>query len=112
MWIRHIQGLARILAVTFKLATSTLEKEEKVMWALCPNCHRIGEEGGVCTNCKDMGMIYNIPMEDKGYNLQNHNNIDQELHGSSDETPSLEGKNKESQESGGMAHDWRNWMNG
>jgi len=37
--------------------------------------------------------------------LQNHDDIDQELCGSSDETWSLE-NNKESQELGGIAHDW------
>jgi len=55
-------GPARTLAVISELVTSTLEEEENVPLAICPNCHGIGEEGGVCTNCKDMGMIYNILM--------------------------------------------------
>jgi len=120
MWIRHVQGPARTLAVMSEPAMSTLEEEEKGTWAICPNCHGIGEEGGVCTNCEDMGMIYNIPMEDEGYNLQNHDDMDRGC-SSSDATLSLE-NNKESQESeerhmtgaklikSEMRN--RNWMNG
>jgi len=89
-----------------------VEEEEKVTWAIWPNCHGIGEEGCVCTNCEDMGMIYSIPLEDKGTNLQNHDNIDQELCCSSDKTPNSENNDDEeeehgeSQELGGTVHDW------
>jgi len=111
MWISHVHGQARTLMVTSKLVTSTSEEEEKVTWAICPNCHRNSKEGGVCTNCEDMGMIYNIPLEDKGTNLQNHDDIDQELHGCSDKTPKSGNDNEEeehdkSQELGGTVHDW------
>jgi len=59
-------------------------------------------------------MIYNIPLEDKHTNSQNHDDIDLELEacGDSDKTLNSENGNDmeeelgESQESGGMAHDW------
>jgi len=109
--IQCIQGPERTLAITNHTGC-TLEEEEKVIWAMCPNCQDIGEEGRVCTNCEDMGMVYNVPMEDKGYNLQNHNDIDTGLeeHNDSEETPSSESNNSaeqaESQELGGTANDW------
>jgi len=100
--------------------TSTLEEEEKVTWAI-PNCKGIGEESGVLTNCKDMEMIYNIPLEYECTSLQNHSNIDLKLetHGKLDETKDenletpnsekhddIEEELSESQELGGTAHDW------
>jgi len=64
-------------------------------------------------------MIYNIPLEDKHTNLQNHDDIDLELEACSnlDKTEDYELANSEnpedqeeelgeSQELGGMAHDW------
>jgi len=58
---------------------STMQ-EEKVTWVLCPVCHGSGEEGGTCSNCEDMSMIYNIPLED--YELpisENHKELDIEV---------------------------------
>jgi len=50
-------------------STSNAAQEEKTSWAYCPVCHGIGEEGRECSNCIDMGMIYNVPIED--YELPN-----------------------------------------
>jgi len=77
--ISSVQQITTSLETTSGHTTSTLEEEEKVIWAICPNCHRIGKQGRVYSTCEDMEMIYKIPLEDEDENSQNHNDIDLEI---------------------------------
>ncbi len=75
---------------------SIAAEEEKINWAYCPVCHGIGEEGRKCSNCEDMGMIYNVPIKDyKPPNLENHKDLNAEAQDKLNEVEDVELPNSE-----------------
>jgi len=106
---------------TMSAYASNSTAEEKITWAHCPVCHKTGEEGGICSNCVDMGMIFNVPIKDyKPFNLENYNNLDTEVQDKSKRVEDIEAPNSENhedlddkeleveepQELGGSANQW------